>query len=616
MTQQFSSLADAVLWIVQCAGPSLRVAMPLGIGKPNPLINALYQYCKTRPEHPLSIFTALSLLKPQGQSELEQRFLQPLVQRLYGNYPDLDYARDMRDGTLPAHIDVHEFFLKSGDWLHHPAAQQHFISSNYTHIARDIAEKNPNLLFQALAARVVNGTLHLSLSCNPDITLDLIDILKKQAKDCLLVGMINPQLPFMPGSAEIPLDLFDVIIDDPVCSHTLFCTPNMAVSLADHAIGLHASSLVRDGGTLQIGIGSLGDAIAHALLLRESKNERYREILRALNHLMFPSHIQAETFHTGLYGCSEMLVNGLLKLLQAGIIKRAVKDNQGRTVALHGGFFIGPQDFYESLRLMQDEQLSLIDMQRISFINQLYGDESGKRAHRQKASFINTCMMATLGGAAISDGLENGQVVSGVGGQYNFVAMAHELEDAQSILILRSTRKTRDGLQSNIVTHYGHCTIPRHLRDIVITEYGIAWLRGKNDADVAAALICIADSQFQEGLREWAVAQGKLPEQWKVPPHARDNTPDALKNTLRTYKKDMPDFPFGHDFTEDELVIVRALQKMKNLQGQPLELLGATVKALFSDDANVPTRYLQRMGFDESDTLKTRLLRRLFSGNL
>ena len=590
--------------------------MPLGIGKPNPLINALYQQCKLNSDRPLSLYTALSLLKPRGNSELEQRFLSPLVERLYGNYPDLDYALDAQAGTLPAHITVHEFFLKSGDWLHHAQTQQHYISSNYTHIARDMAQQQPNVLLQAVAARTVNGERRLSLSCNPDVTLDLLEQLRAQRSPCLAVAMINHALPFMPGTADIPAELFDVVIDDPSCSHTLFCTPNMAVSLPDHAIGLHAGSLVRDGGTLQIGIGSLGDAIAHALLLRQQNNTAYLNLLNQLHHGDTPAHVQSGCFDEGLYGCSEMLVNALLQLLQADIIKRPVTDHAGRQIVLHGGFFLGPASFYTTLHNLTPAQQSRIDMQRVGFINQLYGDESLKRQHRVKASFINTCMMMTLGGAAISDGLENGQVVSGVGGQYNFVAMAHALPDAQSILMLRSTRLQDGQLRSNIVPTYGHCTIPRHLRDVVITEYGVAQLRGKSDADTIASLINIADARFQPELRAWAVAQGKLPTDWAPSPTAHLNTPDALRDRLSPYRALLPDFPFGHDFTDDELVIVRALQKLKQTQANPLSLIGAAIKGLLIDQDDVPASYLQRMGFSETDTLKSRLLRSLFTGNL
>jgi acyl-CoA hydrolase len=177
-----------------------------------------------------------------------------------------------------------------------------------------------------------------------------------------------------------------------------------------------------------------------------------------------------------------------------------------------GGFFLGPNDFYERLRSMPPQELARIDMTRIDFINQLYGGRATlKRAQRTKARFMNTTMMVTLLGAAASDALESGQVVSGVGGQYNFVAMAHALPDARLVMMLRATHDNADGLHSSIVWNYGHVTIPRHLRDIVITEYGVADLRGQVDSEVVKRLIAIADSRFQDGLVREAKAHGKLP---------------------------------------------------------------------------------------------------------
>ncbi len=614
----FTSLTQATEFIVAETHGQIRLAMPLGIGKPNPLANTLYQAVKNNPLYHLDIYTALSLLKPKAASELEERFLDPLVERLYGNYPDLDYALDLQHGHLPPNIQVYEFFFKSGDWLHNAAAQQHYISSNYTHIPRDIAAKNVNVLAQAVAAKTVNGVLRLSLSCNPDVTLELAERLQKQREQgekILFVAMINNELPFMPGTAEVSADLFDIVINDPAASHTLFCTPNMKVTDADYAIGMHASSLVQDGGTLQIGIGSLGDAIAQCLIVRDNKNSRYCELLKKLQQPVSSITSYNNTFEQGLYGCSEMFVNGLLQLIQANIIRREVTGKNGEKHIFHGGFFIGPRSFYQALREMPAEKLAKIDMQRISFINQLYGDETLKREHRQKCAFINTCMMVTLSGAAVSDALDDGRVVSGVGGQYNFVAMAHELEDARSILMLRSYRMVDGEAQSNIVTNYAHCTIPRHLRDIVITEYGIADLRGKTDSEVIMALLAITDSRFQQELQAWAVANEKLPKEYHIPDVYLSNTPEALAGQLKPYHEYLPDFPFGHDFTEDELVIIHALQKLKAAISHPLENIGALVKSLIHD-SDVPERYLDRMGFKESDTLKEKLLRKLFTGNL
>ena len=121
-------------------------------------------------------------------------------------------------------------------------------------------------------------------------------------------------------------------------------------------------------------------------------------------------------------------------------------------IFMTGGFFVGPQDFYERLRTMPPQELAKIDMTRIDFINQLFSTRAGegnlKRAQRHKARFMNTTMMVTALGAAISDALESGEVVSGVGGQYNFVAMAHALPDARLVMMLRATHERKDGVHS------------------------------------------------------------------------------------------------------------------------------------------------------------------------
>ncbi|MCB1615574.1 MAG: acetyl-CoA hydrolase [Pseudomonadales bacterium] len=612
---QKCTTAEAIETILSIDTPILRIAMPLGIGKPNHLVNHLYRAFKNKPERQLEIYTALSLLLPEAGNELEARFLEPLLKRLYGDYPDLEYARDALNNRLPQNIRVYEFFLKSGDWLKNASAQQHYISSNYTHIARDMAQRQPHVVIQAVSAKITAQKTILSLSSNPDTSLELKERLKNQGSPCLFIAAINRELPFMPGEAETAPDFFDLVINEDESTHTLFCTPNSKVSKIDYAIGIHASCLVRDGGTLQIGIGSLGDAIAQSLIVRHIHNHRYCSLLASLQkNRQYPAC--TETFSEGLYGCSEMLVNGLLELVDADIIKRKVKDKRGRTKILDAGFFIGPKKFYRKLCELPENTLNTINMQRIDFINHLYGDEAVKRDQRKDAVFINTCMMITLSGSAVSDALEDGRIVSGIGGQYNFVAMAHELENARSVLLLRATRMQGGKLQSNIVTHYGHCSIPKHLRDIVITEYGIAELRGKTDSEVAESLIKISDSRFQQNLIDWAIAHQKLPADFVLDPLYTNNTPETVWQKIEPYRDILPAYPFGHDFTEEEIQIINTLRKLEHAQEHPAELLKILIHALFPKEKDISS-YLQRMGYNEERlTLKQALLKKLFAGNL
>jgi acyl-CoA hydrolase len=305
----------------------------------------------------------------------------------------------------------------------------------------------------------------------------------------------------------------------------------------------------------------------------------------------------------------------------AGICAALLGTRLAHGIFMTGGFFLGPNDFYQALRDMPPALLDKIDMTRIDFINQLYGrrpGESGlKRAQRYKARLMNTTMKVTLLGAAASDALESGQVVSGVGGQYNFVAMGHALPDARSILMLRATHDNQDGLKSNIVWNYGHVTIPRHLRDIVITEYGVADLRGHADTEVVKRLIAIADSRFQPELVKEAQAHHKLAADYQLPEQYRNNLPAALELKLQPWAQEglLPPFPFGTDLTSDELHIVGALKRLKHATQHPVELVSLAVRSLW-EGKEAPHAYLERLGLDEAHDFKTMFIRRLFAGNL
>ena len=175
-------------------------------------------------------------------------------------------------------------------------------------------------------------------------------------------------------------------------------------------------------------------------------------------------------------------------------------------------------------------------------------------------------MMLTTLGAAVSDGLADGRVVSGVGGQYNFVAMAHALPGARSVLCVRSTRRKDGKLQSNIVTSYGHTTIPRHLRDIAITEYGIADLRGRTDGECVAAMLNIADSRFQDELLAAAKRANKIDAGYRVPDAipAQHAASASRKPSPRSARAGLfSEYPFGTDLTREEIDLAHALRWLK-----------------------------------------------------
>lgn len=601
------TLVDAVLR--EC-GPRLVVGLPLGLGKANHIANALCERAAADSAIHLTIFTALTLEKPTPKSDLERRFIGPVIERLFGGYPDLDYAKWLHAGILPENIEITEFFFLAGKWLHNGYAQQHYIAANYTHAVAGMLTRGLNVVLQLVAKRVVNGEVRYSLSCNTDTTLDLLKARAEGKIDFKLIGQVNSELPFMPGPGDLPASEFHAILDSAETDFPLFAPPSEPVGDAKYAIGLHAATLIEDGGTLQIGIGQVGDALAQSLIVRDRHNADFCTAVSSLSPGE-PARVLAP-FKEGLNGLSEMFFEAFLGLIEAGIVRREVDG-----AWLHAAFFLGPKSFYRALREMPQDRLNRIQMMPVSFTNELYGDEDAKRIGRPKARFVNNAMMVTLLGDAISDGLSNGQMVSGVGGQYNFVAQSFALDGARSILTLEATRHNGKRLESNIRWSYDHTTIPRHLRDIVVTEYGIADLRGKSDAEVIAAMLCVSDSRFQDELMRQAKAAGKLPLGYEIPSAHRTNTPERIARALAPLREKglLPEFPFGTDFTATEQRLIPALQSLQQASSSPaalLSLLWRGLSASSTEDADC----LARMGLDAPATMREHLYRWLLRGAL
>ncbi|WP_077528859.1 acetyl-CoA hydrolase/transferase C-terminal domain-containing protein [Vreelandella utahensis] len=697
--------------LIRRLGGDVRIALPLGLGKPVHLINALYRRACEDPKIRLHIMTALSLEKPGGGSSLQKRLMEPFVERVFEGVPELDYAKAVSRGELPENVTVTEFFFKAGSRLGNSDQQQRVVLTNYTHVVRDLMALGVNAVGQMLAPD--GEGRQVSLSCNPDLTLDILPELHKQRESgqaVVIAGELNPELPWFGNDAALDRDTFDLMLEPHNQPMRLFPVPDLPVEPADYLIGFYAANLVRDGGTLQVGIGALGSAVVYNILFRHRDNGLFNELSRRLDaQARFPELAEiggTGRFEEGLYGCSEMMVEGFLHLYQAGILKRQVVadrvlqqllddglipdplditaldrlceagcidnvlkardvqwlvrfgvfdevcelkggrltlgeeavrpdlgDEQARAlieqhalrerleggVVMHGGFFLGPERFYQGLRELDDSQRARFDMTSVGFVNHLYdhplGDQALKTVQRRRSRFINSIMMQTLNGAAVSDGLEDGRVVSGVGGQYNFVAMAHELPEGRSILTLRATRISAGRPESNIRFSYGHCTIPRHLRDIVVTEYGMADVRGQPDAEVYRRLICIADSRFQNELMREAKKAGKIPKEWKVPRAHRNNYPQRIAEAvapLRDHHQLFPAFPFGTDFTEVEQGLVQALQWLRDATGSRRGLLAVLWRALRQSAPGAAERpALERMGLTQPGGWRERLEQRL-----
>ncbi len=695
--------------VIKHVGKEIKLGMTLALGKPIIIANEFYRRAKEDPEINLKIITALPLEKPKGHTEIEKRFLKPISDRIFDGVLEFDFMLDLREGKLPKNVEIYEFFCKAGANLNQPEYHLHHFSSNYTHCARDAMDYGCNVFAQLISCRELNGKMMYSMACNTDITIEAVEMLKQKRAEGVKVSMIaeaNTKMPFMYGDAVVPADTYDIILQGEQFNYKLFGAPKDAVALPDHMIGINVSTLIKDGGTIQVGIGALGDAIVAGLIMRNNHNSIYQEVLdkggiKSRYGALIKKWGETGVFKQGLYGSSEMFVDAFMQMYKSKILKRkvfdsiplmklinkkelsadkipadiidkliemkavhsklteedfnflteygilkkglkyaksAIKDGKisypvdlndkanrtkirkilgkellGGKVIL-GAFYFGPQAFYDALNEMSEEERQLFGMSGVEKVNQLYGGEELRALQRKDGRFINTGMVASILGSIASDQLEDGRLVSGIGGQYNFVAMAHALPDARLIVMVKSTKGSGKALKSNIRFSYGHCSVPRHLRDIIVTEYGIADVRGKPDMEVVAAMINVADSRFQKQLLDQAKKAGKIQKDYEIPEEYRNNTPEKIAKLLKPYQEQgyFQPFPFGTDLLPDDIALGGSLKAMKGLAaGYPLKLVKGLLFELIRPIPKSAQRHIDRMKLTEPSGLKEKIMRKM-----
>jgi acyl-CoA hydrolase len=694
---------------INYVGKDIVLGVTLALGKPVKILNEFYRRAKEDPELSLRIITALSLEKPVGKSELEVRFLKDLNERIFGGVPDFDYMLDFRKGTLPPNVQLYEFYCKPGSNINNSHYQMNHLANHYTHVPRCAHKMKSNVGTMLLGYREIDGKRMYSAGCNTDITLEshalMMEDRAKGIKNVMLAEA-NENMPFMYGDAVMLPEDFDVILHGEEFNYSLFAPPKDPVALSDHMIGLNVSPLIKDGGTLQVGIGALGDAIVAGLIMRNEHNREFNEIMDKSGLLKKSGELIETwgglgTFEQGLYGESEMFVDPFMQMYKKNILKRKVYDsaplmkllNSGKisednipediietliemkaihstlnredfdhlskfgilkpglkladgkiydgdtaySVELHdetnlkairkilgkrllngqvllAAFFIGPKSFYQALNDMSEEERGQFGMSGVDKVNQLYGDEELRSLQRKDGRFVNAGMKATLFGAASADHLDNGTVISGVGGQYNFNAMAHALPDGRFILMIKSTKGSGKKLRSNIVFSYGSCTITKHSRDIIVTEYGIADIRDLSESEVVKKMLNVADSRFQNQLLQEAKKAGKVQADYEIPAEYTNNYPEKIAELLKPYQAQgyFQSFPFGTDLSDDDVALGGSLKVMKALgENSKVKMFAGLIGEFFRSVPASAERHLVRMNLDKPASLKEKLYRKM-----
>lgn len=293
--------------------------------------------------------------------------------------------------------------------------------------------------------------------CSYGVSADLAVSAVECAK--IVIAQVNSAMPFSYGDAVIHLSKIAaaVEVDDPLVEVPT-ATPNQTELL----IGRHIAELIPDGATLQIGVGGIPNAVLGALTGHK---------------------------HLGLH--TEAMTDGVLPLLESGVIDNSQKVVMpGITV---GSLALGSRRLYDYMNYRKD-----LVMKDVAWTNDPFRIRQNPRVMA-----INSAVEVDLTGQICADSVGT-RIISGVGGQHDFMYGGALSEGGKTFIAVPSITEKGESKIKALLTPGAGVVTTRHMIQHVVTEYGVAHLRGRNLAQRARALIDIAHPSVREQLEREA----------------------------------------------------------------------------------------------------------------
>jgi 4-hydroxybutyrate CoA-transferase len=292
----------------------------------------------------------------------------------------------------------------------------------------------------------------VSLGVSVDYTLQAI----KSAKT--VIAEVNPNMPRTHGNSYVRVDEIDYFVPTEL-PITELQPPN--IGEVEQEIGRNIASLIDDGSTLQLGIGAIPDAVLKFL---------------------------TEKHDLGIH--SEMFSDGVMDLVEAGVVTCEKKTlHPGKMIVT---FLMGTKKLYKWV-----DENPMVEMYPVDYVNDPY-----VVMRNEKMVAINSALQVDVLGQVAADTLGPTQF-SGVGGQVDFVRGAARSKGGKAIIALPAT--AAKGTVSRIAATLDHgasVTTSRNDVDYVVTEFGIAALRGKTVRERMEALVNIAHPDFRNEIRD------------------------------------------------------------------------------------------------------------------
>jgi acyl-CoA hydrolase len=374
--------------------------------------------------------------------------------------------------------------LRPYDFTTNPEIASHFFVENWFYGVADRKAHalghmsyTPNNLHRASTDKLAStgGRLNVfwGTATPPDkygfVSLSLGLVIEKQLIEAadVVVLEINENLPWTFGDTQLPISQVDYFVENHV---PLYQLPIASPSDADSKIGGYIADLIEDGSTIQLGIGGIPNAIAPFLMNRRDLG-----------------------VHT------EMFTDGMVDLVEAGVITNRCKTIwNGKMV---GAFALGTQKLYDFLHMNPG-----VEFQQGKVVN-----DPSVVARNHKMISVNTAVQVDILGQVSSQSIGY-RHLSGTGGQLDTHRGAQASAGGRGIIALHST--ARNGQVSTIVpilSEGSEVTVPSQDVDTVVTEYGVAELKGLCVRDRMEALIRICHPDFRDWLRDEAARLGIVP---------------------------------------------------------------------------------------------------------
>lgn len=382
----------------------------------------------------------------------------------------------VRDVTLTNCLSMGDYeFIKNPDykntifvdgWFFSLPLRKAHKNGNVSHMPQHLDSALTKRLFAVDNRRKVLLASASPMDSHGNLSLSVGTTYEKQLIDsgAVVIVEVNPHMPRTFGDTILNINQVDAILE---VSHEVPAIPYVPFTEKDAVIGQYIAELVEDGSTIQLGIGGIPNAVAEGLKVRR---------------------------HLGIH--TEMFTDGMVDLIECGAVDNSMKTlYRGKSVTT---FALGTNKLYDFLD----------DNPAVEFRNGEWTNNSYIIGQNYKMTSINTTLEVDLFGQCASEAIGPVQF-SGTGGQANTALGAQLSQGGKSIIALYSTAsvKNQQGERETISTIVPNLkpgsvvSLSRNDVDYVVTEHGVAWLRGRAIRERVERLINIAHPDFREQIR-------------------------------------------------------------------------------------------------------------------